>query len=387
MRILFLNYEYPPIGGGGANATAYLFRELENRQDVQIDCVTSAVGSQDSLETLADNIRLHRLAVGKGQLHYWTQREVLTWLLRATRKVNTLMREQQYDVCHAFFGFPSGLVAWRLRKKLPYMVSLRGSDVPGFNPRFAAQYVLLKPLFRRIWTSAGSIVANSLGLQKLANRFLPDLPIAVIPNGIDAREFHPATEGEPVPGRILCVSRLVERKGVQDLIEAMPGILKKIPHAHLVIAGEGDLLETLQARCRELAIADKTDFQGYVAHDDLPQLYRAAELFVQPSFYEGMSNTVLEAMACGLPIIATGEGGREELLKDNAMITQYNDPAALAESVSKILSNTQKMKVMGQISRQIAEQYSWAAVAQSYLSIYHDLIESRPASRVPRNGF
>lgn len=387
MRILFLNYEYPPIGGGGANATAYLFRELENRPDIWVDCVTSAVGSQDSIEPLADNILLHRLAVGKKQLHYWTQREVLAWLLRATRKVKVLMREHQYDLCHAFFGFPSGMVAWQHRKKLPYLVSLRGSDVPGFNPRFAAQYVLLKPLFRRIWNASGRVVANSEGLQRLANRFMPDLPIAVIPNGIDAREFHPEAEGEAVPGRILCVSRLVERKGVQDLIAAMHGILDKIPHAHLVIVGEGDLFEPLKKRCDELAIADKVDFHGYVAHEDLPQLYRTAELFVQPSFYEGMSNTVLEAMACGLPIVATGEGGREELLKDNAVVTPYGNSAALAESVSSLLLDSQRLTSMGQLSRQIAEEYSWPAVAQSYLDIYQSLAESRRASRATRHGF
>ena len=119
MRILFLNYEYPPIGGGGANANAYLFRELALHPEIKIDCVTSALGKQDVVEQVADNIRLYRLAVGKKQLHYWTQREVLTWLLRATRKAKVLMHEQQYDLCHAFFGFPSGMVAWLQRTKLP----------------------------------------------------------------------------------------------------------------------------------------------------------------------------------------------------------------------------------------------------------------------------
>lgn len=373
MRILFLNYEYPPIGGGGANATAYLFRELAGVAGVRVDCVTSALGSQDCVEPVADNIRLYRLAVGKRQLHYWTQREVLAWLLRASSAVRALMREQRYDVCHAFFGFPAGLVAWRLRAQLPYLVSLRGSDVPGFNPRFAAQYVLLKPLFRRIWGSAGRVVANSEGLRRLAGQTTPGLPIAVIPNGIDAAQFHPAAAGEAVPGRILCVSRLVARKGVQDLVAALPTILQRVPQAHLVVAGEGDLLDPLTQRCRELGVADKVDFRGYVAHDALPALYRSAQLFVQPSFYEGMSNTVLEAMASGLPILATGEGGREELLQDNAAQAPYGDPAALADQVSALLPETPILSAMGLASRRIAERYAWSAVAQQYLEIYRAL--------------
>ncbi|PLX84056.1 MAG: glycosyltransferase family 4 protein, partial [Desulfuromonas sp.] len=191
MRVLFLNYEFPPIGGGGANANAYLFRAFAKSPKLQIDCVTSTMAARDEQVKLADNITLYRLVVGKEQLHYWTQREVLTWLWRADHFVAKLLKQRRYDLCHAFFGFPAGAVAWRRRDDFPYLVSLRGSDVPGFNPRFGLQYLLLKPLFRRIWRGAKSVVANSDGLKLLANRFMPELPISVIPNGIDTTEFTP----------------------------------------------------------------------------------------------------------------------------------------------------------------------------------------------------
>jgi glycosyltransferase involved in cell wall biosynthesis len=147
------------------------------------------------------------------------------------------------------------------------------------------------------------------------------------------------------------------------------------------------MLERLKERCRELALADKVDFRGYVSHDDLSHLYRTAEVFVQPSFYEGMSNTVLEAMATGLPIVATGEGGKEELLQENAVTTNYGNPEALAASITELLSNQEKMVSMGERSRQIAERFSWTAVAQSYLDIYPSLIKSRHALRGTRNEF
>ena len=384
MRILFLNYEFPPIGGGGANANAYLFQHYANNPNLVVDCVTSTLDKQDQVESFAENITLHRLAVGKRDLHFWTQREVLVWLWQARRKVRELVSQHDYDVCHAFFGFPSGLVAWWYRDQFPYVVSLRGSDVPGFNPRFAFQYFFLKPLFRHIWQRSFSVVANSQGLKVLANKFMPELSIGVIPNGIDTQEFKPAVAVARVPQRILCVSRLVERKGVQHLIGAMPAIVASFPDVSLQVVGEGNLSDELTAQCKSLGVHEHVEFLGYVPHDNLPELYQKAELFVQPSFYEGMSNTVLEAMASGLPIIATGEGGREELLKDNATITQYNDPASLAESVKSILSNKQILKTMGQESRQIAEQYSWETVAQSYVDIYTSLMESRFASRAPR---
>ncbi len=373
MRILFLNYEFPPIGGGGANANAYLFQQYANDPKLVIDCVTSTLEKQDQVECFAENVTLHRLAVGKRDLHFWTQREVLSWLWQARRKVQELVSQHDYDVCHAFFGFPSGLVAWWYRDQFPYIVSLRGSDVPGFNPRFALQYVLLKPLFRHIWQRASSVVANSQGLKVLANEFMPELPIGVIPNGIDTQEFMPAIAAARVRQRILCVSRLVERKGVQHLIGSMPAIVASFPDVSLQIVGEGNLADELTAQCKSLGVHEHVEFLGYVPHEQLPELYQKAELFVQPSFYEGMSNTVLEAMASGLPIVATGEGGREELFSGNAVTVPFGKPKELASAVGALLNARETISSMGLRSRHIAEGFSWSAVAGRYVDYYQTM--------------
>ncbi len=377
MRILFFNYEFPPLGGGGANANAYLFREFAKDASLVVDCVTSAWGAADETVALAPNITLHRLAVGKRARHFWTQREVLTYLARAHFKADELLKGRDYDLCHAFFGFPSGLPAWLRRKRLPYLISLRGSDVPGFNPRFTLQYVLLKPLFRRIWRRARFVVANSVGLRALARSFAPELPMEVIPNGIDTAEFFPAEASAIPPTRLLCVSRLVARKGVQHLIEALPAVLAAVPEATLTLIGEGDLTDTLQRRCAELGIAERVRFAGYVPHEELPECYRRADLFVLPSFYEGMSNTMLEAMASGLPILATGEGGREELLRDNALSVPFGAPGPLAAGIVALLRDSERLATMGRRSREIAGEFSWAAVAGRYLELYRAMATTR----------
>lgn len=380
MRILFFNYEYPPLGGGGANANAYLFREFAEQTDLTIDCITSAWGDVDEEVAMAGNITLHRLAVGKKERHFWTQKEVLTYLMRAHSKAGELMNNHSYDLCHAFFGFPSGMPAWLRQRRMPYLVSLRGSDVPGFNPRFALQYVLLKPLFRRIWRQARFVVANSVGLRTLAQGFEPCVPMEVIPNGIDTEEFFPAAKSASPTRQLLCVSRMVGRKGVQHLIDAMPAVLASFPEATLTLVGEGDLLEVLKQRCIELQIADRVRFAGYVPHEELPALYRKADLFVLPSFYEGMSNTVLEAMSCGLPVLATGEGGREELFRGNALTVPYGDAQRLAAGIIELLQDSGRMLEMGRRSREIALEFSWAAVAGSYLDLYRAMVSA------PGNG-
>ena len=370
MRILFFNYEFPPLGGGGANANFYLFKELAKVPSLKIDCVTSAWGAEDQVYAFSENITLHRLAVGKKALHYWTQREVLSYLRRAHNKAAELMQASRYDGSHAFFGFPSGMLGWLRRSQLPYIVSLRGSDVPGFNPRFSLQYLALKPLFRQIWRKASFVVANSVGLRALAHAFEPSTTIEVIPNGIDTFEFYPSTPNERDQGHILCVSRLVARKGVQHLLEAMPQLLRRLPVARLTLVGEGDLAPELQKRSKELGLTDRIRFCGYVPHEELPALYRKAQLLVQPSYYEGMSNAVLEGMACGLPIVATGQGGREELFRGNALTVPYQDIDALAEALATLLQDPVKMEQMGHRSQQIASELSWSAVAAAYVNLY-----------------
>jgi len=374
LRVLFFNYEFPPLGGGGANANAYLFREFAGMPDVTVDCVTSAAGKVDEKSRFADNITLYRLSVGKRDRHYWRQREVLTWLRRALVLSRRLQAQNKYDLCHAFFGFPSGVPAWAARRRQPYIVSLRGSDVPGFNPRLNFQYAVLKPFFRKIWREARFVVTNSQGLRNLALRFENALDYGIIPNGIDAATFRPAADSRRQTGHILCVSRLVGRKGVQHLVEAMPEVARHYPDVFLTVVGEGDLAQELKARSQGLGVANRIDWRGYVSHDELPALYRKAQLFVQPSFYEGMSNTVLEAMASGLPILASGQGGREELFADNARMFEYGDPGALARELVDLLATPEGLLRMGRVSRQKALGYSWQAVARSYLALYRQTV-------------
>jgi glycosyltransferase involved in cell wall biosynthesis len=377
LKVLFINYEFPPIGGGGGNANAYIFAEFAKQVGIEIDCVTSSIGTKDEIHEYSKNIRLHRLAVGKKKLHFWTQREVMLFLWRAQRYSNRLVDKKRFDVCHAFFGFPSGYVAYLQRKRLPYLVSLRGSDVPGFNPRFSKQYVLLKPIFRQIWKNAGRVIANSAGLRDLAHDFMPELDIGIVPNGVNTDEFRAASFEMREPGRILCVSRLIERKGVQHLLEAMPAIVQEVANAKLTIVGEGDLAEKLQRRSKSLRIQDRVEFLGHIPHSDLPSWYRKAQLFVQPSYYEGMSNTVLEAMASGLPLIVSAEGGQEELMRENSRIVPYGDPESLATAVIMTLSDATGMKAMSSRSREIALDYSWSTVAESYRQVYDAIQDSR----------
>jgi len=370
MRILMLNYEFPPLGGGAGNANYYLLKELSRYGDLKIDLLTSSAGKY-RCEQFSENIRVHFLDIHKdgGNLHYQGYRDLLIYSWKACRYAQKLNRSEKYDLCHAFFGIPCGFIAMRLR--LPYIVSLRGSDVPFYNRRFYwLDKLFFQRLSRKIWPRAHKVVANSAGLKELALTTSPGLMIDVVCNGVDLQEFNPS--GENINGadeklKLISVGRLIERKGYGYLIEALTGL----PGVELELIGEGNL----KCELEDLAVQSgvKVRFSGNVEHSRLAMHLRRADLFVLPSLNEGMSNALLEAMACGLPVIATDTGGSTELIKGNGYIVRKGDARDLKRVVEIFNGDRDLIKAMGKASREMAEEMSWDKAAAAYYDIYRGL--------------
>ncbi len=357
MKILMLNYEFPPLGGGAANANYYLLKEFADT-DIEIDLVTSSPDKYEE-EEFAENIKIYKLDIGKNDIHYWKQSEILKYSWKAYWFSKGLMQEKEYDLVHAWFGIPCGFIAKRLG--LPYITALRGSDVPGYNSRFSFQYVFLKPIIRSIWRNSEKVIANSNDLKDLAKKTAPYQPIEVIHNGIDLEEFKPKEiYGD---GNILCVSRLIERKGIQYLIEALQEFDNE-----LVIVGNGNLMDELKNLAKELGVNKRVKFTGEVEHEKIVEYYHDADIFVLPSLNEGMSNTILEAMACGLPIITTDTGGTRLLVKDNGFLVPMKNSNAIADAIKKY--DNKLLKMHGKRSREIVEKMGWNKIAGEYFKTY-----------------
>ncbi len=369
-----LNYEYPPLGGGGSNACKYVIEEL-SLKGIEVDLVTSSETCTVQIEEPDEHTRIYKLPINKKAIHYWTQKEIIRYTWEARFFMNKLLKDNDYDLCHAFFTIPSGLVAYLKRKELPYIVSLRGSDVPGFNERFGFEYIFLKPLIKKIWKEAEYVVANSQGLKELALKTDPDRQILVIRNGIDISEFTMANTDDHKTTRIICVSRLIERKGIRYLIEAMK--LLKDRDFFLTLVGEGIQEEELRELAEKLCVDHMICFKGYVEHDNIATLYMESDIFVLPSLNEGMSNAVLEAMACGLPVIVTDTGGTSELIDKNGRVIPKKDPQAIATALEKFIDEPETGKLMGKRSREIVAQMSWESVAKEYIHLYENTARNK----------
>ncbi len=367
-RILVLNYEFPPLGGGAGNATYYLLKEFAKNSKLsagwRIDLVTSSV-DKFRTEQFASNITIHFLDIGKkGNLHYQSNLDLLKYSWRAYRYCRKLKTQKKFDLIHAFFGIPCGYIAMKLG--LPYIVSLRGSDVPFYNRRFYwLDKLIFKRLSRKIWQRARKVVANSQGLRSLALQTLPNQKIDVIYNGVDVDEFKPAERSESSKIlKLISTGRLIERKGYKYLIEAIAD-LKEI---QLTLVGDGNIKEELKTLAKEKR--SNVVFLGKKNHKEIVNLLQQADIFCLPSLNEGMSNSILEAMACGLPIIATDTGGSLELIEGNGYIVSKASVIELKKAILSYVNNINLLYSQSLISRELAEKMSWGEVAEQYSGIY-----------------
>lgn len=385
LRVLMVNYEFPPLGGGTGIACAQLLAEIAGRRDVRVDLVTSGVGAELARETLADNVEVHRVPTPKRDLHFWRASELFTWTRRALAYARELTERERFDVGHCWAGWPSGVVGHQLRGRMPYVVSLRGSDVPGYSRRLRLlDPLLMRHLCRRVWSRSARIVSVSRTLRALALETQPDAVIDVIPNGVDVSRFTP---GPDSAAGLLFVGRLIERKGVNLLVEAFAGLAGEFPELTLTVVGDGPEQPQLQAMADALGLGNRIEFTGHLDREPLAAAYRRAAILVLPALSEAMPNVVLEAMASGLAIVTTRTGAGE-LLRGNGLTVDEPAVEPLRDTLATYLRDPELLLQHRHASRRVAEGMSWSLVADYFLAIYGEAITAadRPAE-IPAREF
>jgi glycosyltransferase involved in cell wall biosynthesis len=369
-RVLMLNYEYPPFGGGTGIACMQLLQTLVADGSVAVDLVASGPGPGMQYQKLSDGVATHLLPIGKRDRQLWRASELASWTVKAFAYSRQLIAAGNYDLCHCWGTWPAGVIGHAFRHKLPYIVSLRGSDVPGYNHRLRLlDPLILRHLARRVWFRAERALAVSGNLRELALKTGPDATIEVARNGIDLERFRPGTRvGQP---DLLFVGRLIERKGVDHLIKAFRRISEIEPQITLSIVGGGPERPRLEAISRELGLQSRIRFFGQLELAGVADAYRRAGILLLPALSDALPNVVLEAMASGLAIVTTRTGAAE-MIHDNGMVIDSADPAAIAGAVERYLGDRRLLMRHQRNSRTLAEAMPWSTVAGFYLSIYRD---------------
>ncbi len=381
MKILIINSEYPPVGGGAANACAHIARLLAQRGH-EIVVLTTHYGDLPS-EQVCDGVRVLRGPTRRQHADRSVAFEQVLFILGASFRSLQLMRHFKPDATLAFFGLPSGAAAWLLKAVvgIPYVVSLRGGDVPGFRPYdFWLYHKIAVPALHPIWRMASAVVTNSRGLYDLAKAFDSQVEIAIIPNGVDSDEFRPSARDWSSP-RLLSVGRVVYQKGYDVAVRALAG-LKDLPW-EWTIAGDGPLLPVLQRMLQEYGIQDRVHFPGWESIEQVKLEYARANLFVHPSRHEGMPNAVLEAMASELPVLATRIAGNEDLVSAGltGLLVPVEDADALRQSLRLLITDLPRCREMALAGRRkIEKSFGWQSVAEQYEAILAKAIEECAAS-------
>lgn len=369
-KLLLINYEFPPLGGGAATATAALAETLSS-EGCEVTVLTSRVGREKVASDASLPYRLIRLWSGRKHTDRCSLPEMAVFISVACLSLPRLLVRKKYDGAVLFFGMPCGLLGPVLKFcfGVPYVISLRGGDVPGNEPSLNRIHRWLSPVRRFIYRHALRVTANSEGLGRKSEEADP-FPVQVIPNGVNreryVRHHFPFRSAD----RVLFVGRLVEQKNVGVLLDAFRYCSA---WARLDLVGDGPLREELENLAIELGISDRVTFHGWIARERIPEIYGKAALLGLPSRYEGMSNVLLEAMAAGLPTITTDVEGTRELVEDgvNGIVVPVGDAKALAREMKRLLASGHLRSELGRAaSDHVKNHFSWVGVARSHIELF-----------------
>ncbi len=372
MRILKISYEFPPLGGGGSRVVMGLAGELV-KQGHDVDLVTMGFKGLPRFEQV-QGINVHRIPCIRLSESICRPPEMGTYLISALPTLNRLTSDNQYDINHTHFIFPDALLSSNLKRKtgLPFIVTAHGSDVPSYNPnRFIGLHKIMKPVWTRVVNDADMLVSPSRSLSELIMLQEPETPVKIIPNGIDIGEFDLSQREN---NRVLVVTRMFERKGVQYLLKALDGLSISM---RVDIVGEGPYLGELKKIAGGLTTGVDIRFHGWVESDSqrFKELFESANIFVLPSESENFPIVLLEAMAASLAIITTRGTGCQEVVGDAGLLVDPLDWQAIQKALIRLYEDPGLAAGLGAEARErLVKNYDWRVVTDQYLQVYEDVI-------------
>ncbi|WP_122088223.1 glycosyltransferase family 4 protein [Halalkalicoccus subterraneus] len=380
LNVCLISKQFPP-GVGGAETYAYELANGLAERGHRVDVYTQWIESINDTVDLHENVTVYRIAKARKKLVTF---ETLWFSFQARRQIDF----DQYDIVHGTLMPASTIAVTPLNDiETPVVLTSHGTSI-GETKSVAletpADY-LLKYFFHPMnvvmdfvaGRGADEIVAISdHAADELVKRYRFDADhVQMVPHGVDVDRFYPREKAHPDvhPERttLLYVGRLGARKGLDLALQAVAQVDDST--IELLIAGTGRHEDHLRDLAQELGIEGQIQFLGYVPDDELPSLYSSADVFVLPSRYEGFGLVLLEAMACGTPVIGTDQGGIPTVIDDGE--TGYKVERSVeqfTEAIRSLATSTEKRARMAQKARTKAVNTSWETVVEDVEELYED---------------
>ncbi len=377
MRVLLHCVYYPPEVGGLESHVGGLAEGLARRGHA-VTVVTSRSHPDLPVTEERNGVRVFRTPL--------PSRTPTGWAAHALGSIpRALACAAEADLLHAqtFASvLPVGIAA-TARGHLPWLASFHTSHFLSLAERPG-----LRPFLGALVRWPRYALAASEEIASVARGLAPGTRVEALVNGVDTDRFRPSPPGEAGNGgwKVLVPRRLVRKNGVEFLVRAAPLVLAALPETRFVLVGDGPERQRLEELARELGVAEALEFLGSRPHSEMPQLLRSADLAVLPSLMEATSVAALEAMACGLPVVATEVGGLPEIVDASVgALVPPADPHALARGVVTLLTGGDLAGKGVRARARVVERWSNERLVDRHLEIYADVLAGRtPAPATER---
>lgn len=374
MKILMLNYEYPPLGGGAGKVTQNQCLQLSKEHEVVI--VTTQISNLPRFEK-DQNIEIYRLNSKRKSIHKSNVIEMISWLKTAYSFCDNYLENNDIQLIFAHFSLPGGDLAFRLSKKykIPYFVMSHGHDIPWFFPRQMFVYHLLTYFrIRNICRNAEKIIVLTPTLKKTADHFLGKEyanKIIVIPNGCDNYLHQKKEKIQNSVMKIVFVGRFVSQKNPILLIKSLFLLSQKDIPFQAEIIGDGPLFSKIKYLIDKYHLQNKVHLTGWKGSEFVQNAMNESNLFILPSRAEAMSIALLEAIFSNTFSITTPNCDNFNLIEngENGYLFETNNVVDLTDKILdfyKHFFQTNRV-VNSEKNNQIQAKYNWNTIGEMYL--------------------
>jgi glycosyltransferase involved in cell wall biosynthesis len=384
-----LNYEYPPLGGGGGVVHQHIAEELASRHDVTV--LTSRAGTLPPFEVVG-GVKVHRVDVlGRDSQATASLISMLSYFPASLSAGQKLINRIKPDLINCHFAIPTGPSAVLLarRNRIPHLLSIHGGDIYDPSKRLSPHRTPgLHQTVRWVLRRSDRVVAPSENTAVNARRIYGyEKEISIIPHGLKepvlpsfSRQELGLSDDQIV---LVTVGRLIARKANHQLIEALAKLNN--PKLVLVLLGEGPARTELQELANRLRVENRVMMPGFVSEERKYQYLQSADVFVSTTSHEGFGLMYVEGMFCRLPIITYNHGGQADFLEDGktGFLVPLNDQDGFRQRLEWLAQNPELRETMGAYNLALSSRFTVDRCASQYETIFGEMISSEPSTFVP----
>lgn len=371
-----LNYEYPPVGGGGGAVSRQVARHLAARGH-EVGVQTAHWGNLPKVETVG-GVEIRRHFAFRRRKDRCSIFEMVLFVLAGLWPVWRRVKRERPDLLHVHFAVPTGLLALAVHKLtgVPYVLTAHLGDVPGGVPQQTDHWFRwIKPLTNVVWNKAAGATAVSEFVRHLAEASY-HVPVRTLRNGVALPALEEGQLAPHQPPRMMFAGRFNPQKNLLFLVEVLR-ILKPLPWTCRLI-GDGPEMEMVKKAIADAALETRAVLTGWITPAEVDEALASSDLLLLPSHSEGLPVVAAKALAYGLAVVGSDIGGLRDVVihDDNGWLLDHGDAESFAKRLGELLQNPGKLAQMRAASRAHADQFDIRRIIDGYERLFATIADS-----------